>query len=307
MVHKLGDQKDLLKLSDFSGDHLLEIINRAVALKKMWREKKEYFPLLGKTLGLVFEHSSTRTRVAFQVGMAQLGGNSIFLSAKDTQIGRGESMADTARVLSRYVNAMAARLDGQDDLEELATYADIPVINALTKERHPCQILADLLTIQEHFGSFQDAKVVYVGDSNNVSNSWIEAAWILGFPLVVSTPAQFKPDFQLILGGQVVPDNITWVENAQKAVKDARVLSTDVWVSMGTDENEEKKKILRPYQINESLIEKSSSEVIVLHCLPAHRGEEITHEAMEGPHSQVFHQAENKLHVQKAVLDLFIH
>lgn len=296
------NQKDLLKLSDFTAEELRQIIDLAADLKAKHRRRERHFPLEGKTLGLVFEHSSTRTRVAFEVGMTQLGGQAIFLSSKDTQIGRGESMSDTARVLSRYVNALAARLDSQEDLEELARSSSIPVINALTKERHPCQILADLLTVQEAFGDFRNKRVTYIGDSNNVSNSWIEASVVLGFPLTLCCPKKYGPKLPALLGTKTIPSHIRWETKPSAGVEGADVITTDVWVSMGTRGSTEKRKALRSYQVNSKLLSAASRDHIVLHCLPAHRGEEITSEVLDGPHSRVFDQAENKLHIQKAVL-----
>ena len=302
----LLSSNNLLKLSNLTVDDINKILKRAKVLKNKIKKGEDYFPLRGKSLGLIFSHSSTRTRVAFEVGMTQLGGNAIFLSAKDTQIGRGETMGDTARVLSRYVNAIAARLDSQRDLEELAKYSQIPVINGLTKEHHPCQVLADLLTIQENFGDFENCKIVYLGDINNVSNSWMEAAYLLKFPLTICCPKEYSPHNLFLFGEKELPKNIEIEHDPLKAVKNASVLSTDVWVSMGTKESDAKKKLLVPYQLNQKLIKMAKEDVIALHCLPAHRGEEITNEVMDGKHSQIFNQSENKLHVQKAVLELFM-
>lgn len=303
MLNSSG-KNGLLRLTDLSVKEIEILIAKAADLKDKKRKGKEYFPLRGKTLGLIFEHSSTRTRLAFEVGMSQLGGHAIFLSSKDTQVGRGEPMADTARVMSRYVDAVAARLDSQADLEELARFATIPVINALTKERHPCQILADLLTIQEHFGDFHGKRVTYIGDSNNVSNSWIEAASILGFPLTLCCPEGYHPDFSLFFKANAIPKNIRWVKDPAEGVARADVISTDVWISMGMNDSNAKKKALESYQVNGTLLKIAGPQAIVLHCLPAHRDEEITDEVIEGSQSQIFNQAENKLHVQKAVLEL---
>lgn len=304
MALSRGGKNGFLKLTDFSAVELEAILQKAADLKAKQRQGLEHLPLRGKALGLLFEHSSTRTRVAFEVGMAQLGGHAIFLSSKDTQMGRGEPMADTARVMSRYVNAIAARLDSQADLEELARYASIPVINALTKERHPSQILADLLTIREHFGRFNDKRICYIGDSNNVSNSWIEAASILGFTLTLCCPEGYHPDFSVILGSKPVPKNIRWVKDPQEGVSGVDVVCTDVWISMGTADNDGKRRTLAPFQINTALLKHARPTAIVLHCLPAHRGEEITGDVIDGPQSQIFNQAENKLHIQKAVLEM---
>ena len=298
-------KRNFLQLYNHKKSELQGIIDEALQMKKERNTGGATFPLKGKSLGLIFQHQSTRTRVAFEVGMTHLGGQAIFLSAHDSQIQRGESMADTARVLSRYVDGIAARLDSQDDLEELAKYSRVPVINALTQEHHPCQILADLLTLKEHFKSFEKLRIVYLGDSNNVSNSWIEAANIFGFQLTLSCPKEYQPDFGKILGKKI-PSHISWNPDPHLAVAKAHVLTTDVWVSMGTPNSEAKKKTLQPFQINSALLKAADPNAVVLHCLPAHREEEITAEVLEGKQSLVFDQAENNLHVQKSVLKRYL-
>ena len=293
-----------LKISDFSIDELNQLFEDAISIKKLTKEGLCYNPLKGKVLGLIFDKSSTRTRVSFEVGMIQLGGSSIFLSPKDTQIGRGEPIADTARVLSRYLDAVAMRTFSQNIVEEFLRYSSIPVINALTDLHHPCQILSDILTIIEIFGSYKDIKVAYVGDGNNVANSWIEAASIFGFKLSIASPYDYKPDKSVVEEALNRKNGLIEItEDPEKCVQDADVIYTDVWASMGQEsEKELREKAFNGYQVDMKLVKNAKKGAVVMHCLPAHRGEEITDEVMESSSSVIFHQAENRLHFQKALL-----
>lgn len=301
-------KRDLLSIIDLSREEINSLLGRAMELKAMQKEGVVHHPLRGKTLGMIFEKSSTRTRVSFEVGAFQLGGNALFLSPRDTQIGRGEPVADTARVLSRYLDGIMVRTYSQEALEEFAKYATVPVINGLSDLLHPCQVLTDLLTVREKMGNIEDCKIAWIGDGNNMANSWINAAWRLGFELVLACPKGHEPD-EKILAAALKEGNgkINVVEDPVEAAKGADVINTDVWASMGQeDEYEERKKTFASYQVNNELLSHAAKEAIVLHCLPAHRDEEITHEVIEGPHSAIFDQAENRLHLQKAVMELLM-
>jgi ornithine carbamoyltransferase len=301
-------KKDLLSFAGMQPEDFHDVLNRAARLKKILKEGQEYAPLKGKTLGMIFDKSSTRTRISFEVGMYQLGGIALFLNARDTQIGRGETLADSARMMSRYLNGIMIRTFAQASGEELARFASIPVINGLTDLLHPCQILADLFTIVEKKGSYEGVRVAYIGDGNNVANSWIEAATHLPFELALACPEGYDPD------GQLMQENrkngkgqVHLYRDPFDAARNADVLYTDVWTSMGQEaESRERKKIFKNYQINGKLLETAKNDAIVMHCLPAHRGEEITAEVIDGPRSVVIDEAENRLHVQKAVLEILI-
>ena len=300
-------KKDLLSILDLTTDEIHALLERTAELKEMQKAGTPHRSLQGKSLGMIFEKSSTRTRVSFDVGIFQLGGQAIFLSPKDTQIGRGESIADTARVLSRYLDGIMIRTFSQDMLEEFASYASVPVINGLTDLLHPCQILTDLFTIKERFGTIEGRKVAWIGDGNNMAHSWINAAERLGFELTLACPEGHKPDDAVLRKAVKNAGNIKVVEDPVQAVKNADVINTDVWASMGQeDESEERKKIFAAYQVNEELLWHASKDAIVLHCLPAHRGEEITAEVMEGKQSVIFDQAENRLHTQKAIMEMLM-
>ncbi len=300
-------KKDLLSILDLKTDEIHALLERTAELKEMQKAGTPHQSLQGKSLGMIFEKSSTRTRVSFDVGIFQLGGQAIFLSPKDTQIGRGESIADTARVLSRYLDGILIRTFSQDMLEEFASYASIPVINGLTDLLHPCQILTDLFTIKERFGTIEGRKIAWIGDGNNMAHSWINAAERLGFELTLACPEGHKPDDAVLKNAAKNAGNIKVVENPALAVKNADVINTDVWASMGQeDESEERKKVFADYQVNEDLLWHASKDAIVLHCLPAHRGEEITAEVMEGKQSVIFDQAENRLHTQKAIMEMLM-
>ena len=298
--------KDLLSIHDLSVDEVEEILSLAKELKAMQKAGVEHHLLAGKTLGMIFEKSSTRTRVSFETGMYQLGGQALFLSNRDLQLGRGEPIKDTARVLSRYLDGIMIRTFGHDRVEELAKYADIPVINALTDLLHPCQVLTDLLTIREHKGkNLKGLKMAYVGDGNNMTNSYMYGAAKTGMTFVAATPADYKPDATVtknaIEDAKETGASITLIEDPVEAVKDADIVVTDTWASMGQEaEHEMRKKIFAPYQVNKELLAHADKRVIVMHCLPAYRGEEITEEVFEHFAPVIFDEAENPLHTQKA-------
>lgn len=298
-------KRDFLSFKDWSRDDLDSILKRAIELKDMQRKGVVYHPLTGKALAMIFEKSSTRTRVSFEVGMFQLGGHAIFMSPRETQIGRGEPVKDTARVLSRYVNGIMIRTFSQEVVEELAGYSTVPVINGLTDLLHPCQIMADLLTVIEKKGTYEGLKMAWIGDGNNMANSWIEAAGKLGFDLTLACPKGYTPD-PLILGDahKITTGKIRLTSDPFEAAKDGDVINTDVWASMGQeDEKKQREVAFKGYQVNTELMKVAQKDAIVLHCLPAHRGEEITEEVIEGPNSMVWDQAENRLHVQKAIME----
>ena len=298
-------KRDFLSFKDWSKEELDSILKRAIELKDMQRKGVVYHPLTGKALAMIFEKSSTRTRVSFEVGMFQLGGHAIFMSPRETQIGRGEPVKDTARVLSRYVNGIMIRTFSQEVVEELAGYSTVPVINGLTDLLHPCQIMADLLTVIEKKGTYEGLKMAWIGDGNNMANSWIEAAGKLGFDLTLACPKGYTPD-PLILGDahKITTGKIRLTSDPFEAAKDGDVINTDVWASMGQeDEKKQRQVAFIGYQVNTELMKVAQKDAIVLHCLPAHRGEEITEEVIEGPNSMVWDQAENRLHVQKAIME----
>ncbi len=259
-------------------------------------------PLAGRTLALIFEKPSTRTRVSFEVGMRQLGGDVIVLSARDMQSGRGESPADTARVLSRYVDAIMLRTDQVGKLHELASFATVPVINGLTDTSHPCQLMADVLTFEEHRGPIAGQVVAWCGDGNNVARSWIEAAVRFGFTLRLATPDALRPPAELLDWARAQGGHIELTDDPAVAVAGARCVVTDAWVSMSDDPNESRHNLLAPYQVTEALMAQAAPDAIFMHCLPAHRGEEVTAGVIDGPQSVVFDEAENRLHAQKGVL-----
>ncbi|MGD9279952.1 MAG: ornithine carbamoyltransferase [Desulfobacterales bacterium] len=300
--------KHLLTLADLAREDFEAFFKRAVELKEQQKKGIAKPKLAGKCLGLLFDKPSTRTRVSFEGAMIQLGGTPIFISSKDTQMSRDEPIKDTARVLSRYLDALAIRTFSQEVIQEFAEFSDIPVINALTDAYHPCQVLSDLLTVIEHKGSVQNLKIAWVGDGNNMAQSWINAAGALGFELHLACPEGYFPDEQILSKASEKPDaRITLDSDPVAAVKDADVVNTDVWASMGQeDQQEDRKKIFAPFQVNETLLANAAKDVIVLHCLPAHREEEISEAVLEGPHSVVWDQSENKLHMHKAILDILI-
>ncbi|MBU4120137.1 MAG: ornithine carbamoyltransferase [Proteobacteria bacterium] len=301
-------KKDLLSEYDLKRSDYKCIFENAQRLKRLLREGKEYSPLKGKTLGMIFDKSSTRTRISFEVGMYQLGGVALFLSSRDTQLGRGEIIADTARIMSRYLNGIMIRTSSQTSVVEFARYATIPVINGLTDLLHPCQILGDLFTIIEKRGGYEGLKIAYVGDGNNIANSWINAAAKLPFHLDLACPDGYDPDAAILKRGMAeAPAGVVLNRDPEEAVRDADVVYTDVWVSMGQEtEREERLKKFQGYQVNQALIDLAKKDVLVMHCLPAHRGEEITAEVIDGPRSVIIDEAENRLHVQKAVMEILM-
>jgi ornithine carbamoyltransferase len=301
-------KRDLLSIRDLSSIEITDLISKAETMKKELAQGRLRQSLAGKIVGLVFLKPSTRKRVSFEAAIYRLGGQSMFLAAQDTQISRKEPTADMARVLDRYIDAIVIRTFAHTEIEDLARYASIPVINALTDLSHPCQVLADLLTIKEKRGSLDNLTVAWIGDGNNVANSWVLAAARLGFTLYLACPPGYEPDSQ-ILGWATAQGkgNIFLTPHAKMAAANADVLYTDVWASMGQEtETEKRRNVFREYQINSDLLAAAPPHAMVLHCLPAHRGEEITDEVLEGPQSAVFDQAENRLHLQMALLDWLI-
>ncbi len=302
--------KDMLSIHDLSVDEVQEILALAKELKAKQKAGVPHEILKGKTLGMIFEKSSTRTRVSFETGMYQLGGQALFLSNRDLQLGRGEPIRDTARVLSRYLDGIMIRTFGHDRVEELAKWADIPVINALTDLLHPCQVLTDLLTIEEYKGkNLKGLKMAYVGDGNNMTNSFLYGCAKVGMTFVAATPEDYRPDETVFKNAledaKETGAEISLVTDPNEAVKDADIVVTDTWASMGQEaEHEARKKIFAPYQVNKELLKGADKRVIVMHCLPAYRGEEITEEVLEANANVIFDEAENRLHTQKAIMAL---
>lgn len=298
-------KRDLLSLRDLTITEILQLIERARALKQKRQSGNLPQVLSGRVLGLIFMKPSTRTRVSFETAMGRLGGQSLFMTANDLQLSRQEPLADTARVLSRYLDALVIRTFAHADVEELARHATIPIINGLTDRYHPCQVLADLQTIQEKRGSLDDLRVAWIGDGNNVAHSWINAAAMLGFTLYLACPPEYPPDNEILDWAQREGrGSIHLVHEVKAAVSSADVLYTDVWASMGQEgEEDERKKVFRSFQINEELLAAAPSHAMVLHCLPAHRGEEITAGVLDGPQAAVFDQAENRMWLQMALLE----
>ena len=299
-------KRDFLKLTDLKKDEISALLRRAIDLKA--GKDASLCPLIGKNIGLFFEKPSTRTRVSFEAGIYQLGGNAICMTPAELQLGRGETIADTARTLSRYLHAIMMRTFSHDMLEAFALNSSIPVINGLSDLRHPCQALADTMTLLEKKGTFDGLKLAYVGDGNNVCNSLIEAAAVLGFNLTIACPEGFEPHTEILENASAVAGGeIVVLRDPREAAGMADAIYTDVWVSMGQEKDTvEKKRKLAEYQVNTRLLSCAKKDVIVLHCLPAHRGEEISDEVMDGPHSVVFDQAENRLHTQKALLEMLV-
>jgi ornithine carbamoyltransferase len=296
-------KRDFLSLNDLTRDECQALLDTAAAMKSGSYTAR---PLTGKTIALIFAKSSTRTRVSFEVGARQLGGEALFLSTNDIQLGRGEPIRDTARVLSRYVNGIMIRTFAQADVDELARFADIPIINGLTDLLHPCQLLADLLTVQEAFGSIAGRVVAWVGDGNNMANSWIEAAGLFGFELRLACPDGYEPD-HAIYEANARRTKLLITADPEEAVAGADVVNTDVWASMGQEsETEARRQAFRGYCIDDALLSTADPNAIVLHCLPAHRGEEISEAVLEGPRSRVWDEAENRLHAQKALMAMLM-
>lgn len=298
-------QEDFLSLKDYSTDEIMDLLNLAIELKK---PENKYLPLLkGKVLGMIFEKSSTRTRVSFEAGMLQLGGNAMFLSSQDTQIGRGETIPDTGRVLSGYLDGLMIRTFHQSTVQELAEYSSIPVINGLTDDFHPCQVLADLMTVLEHFGTLKGKKMAYIGDGNNMANSLMIGAAKVGMDISIASPAAYAPTAEMVALAkdiaQYTGSEIEITESPEQAVAGSDIIYTDVWASMGQEqETIERLQHFQGFQVNEELVKHANEDYIFMHCLPAHREEEVTTAILEGPHSVIFQEAENRLHAQKAVL-----
>jgi len=297
-------KRDLLTILDLSREEIETLLVRARELKALQARRVEHASLKGKSLALIFDKPSTRTRVSFEVGMTQLGGASLYLGPGQTQMARQEPIPDTARVLSRYVDGVVVRTFAQETVAELARHATIPVINGLTDTHHPCQVLSDLMTMEERFGRVSGLKVAWVGDGNNMANSWITAAMHLDFSLYLACPQGYEPDPDLLREAQKTGRHIYLSQDPRQAVQEVHVINTDVWTSMGQeDEAATRREIFKPYQVNGDLLKLARPEAIVLHCLPAHRGEEITAQVLEGPQSAAWDQAENRLHFQKALLE----
>ncbi len=299
--------RDFIAVNDFDQEELRYLLDYAIRLKAETKEGKENHLLRCKTLGMIFQKSSTRTRVSFEVGMWQLGGYALFLSAQDLQIGRGEPIKDTARVLSRYLDGIMIRTFDHGEVEELAAFADIPVINGLTDLLHPCQAMADLQTILEHKKRLEGLKLAYVGDGNNVAHSLLLACSKMGINVAVATPKGYEPHIDIVAAAKLNAEQsgvqVLLTADAKEAVKGADVVYTDVWASMGQEaEHLARVRAFEAYQLNNELLKNANSEAIVMHCLPAHRGEEISADVLEGRQSVVFDQAENRLHAQKAIL-----
>jgi ornithine carbamoyltransferase len=295
----LPSHRDFLAIPDFTAKELGALFALADQMRRGQYKKK---PLAGKSLAMIFMKASTRTRVSFEVGAWQLGGHALFLSPRDIQLGRGEPIADTARVLSRYVDGIMIRTFAHAEVEELAQHATVPVINGLTDLLHPCQILADLLTVKQHLGTWSGKKIAWIGDGNNMANSWINAAYRLGFELTLACPAGYDPDPAILKRAQGAA-KVTVVRDPRAAAAGAHVVNTDVWASMGQEEEQEKRaRAFAGYEVNSGLMRTAHKDAIFLHCLPAHRGEEVSAQVIDGKQSRVWDEAENRLHVQKAIM-----
>ncbi len=296
-------KRDFLQIPDFSAEEIHRLIDLAGEMKDGGYDRK---PLAGKTLAMIFAKSSTRTRVSFEVGTYQLGGHALFLSSRDIQLGRGEPIRDTARVLSGYVDGIMIRTFAQKEVEELARYSSVPVINGLTDSFHPCQVLADLMTVREALGGWAGKRVAWIGDGNNMAHSWLNAAGLLGFELVLACPRGYLPDPEVVARNAGLT-TVRVVTDPREAVEAAHVVTTDVWASMGQeDEAEARRTAFAGYLVDEALMARADPGAIFLHCLPAHRGEEVTEAVLEGPQSRVWDEAENRLHVQKALMALLM-
>jgi len=302
--------RNFVDLAEFERHELRRVLDTAHDLKQKQKRNEPHELLKGKSLAMIFMKSSTRTRVSFEVGMTQLGGHALYLQPSGTQLGRGETIGDTAQVLSRYCDVIMARVFGHDEVVDLAKYATVPVINGLSDLLHPCQIMADMQTIEEHKGNLEGLKIAYVGDSNNVSNSIMQGCTIIGMNVTIGSPKGYTPSDEMMKKATALSKRygtkLEVLNDPVEAVKGADVIYTDTFFSMGQEKTKEKEDALMPFQVNKALVGKASDDVIVMHCLPAHRNEELTSEVMDGPHSVVFDQAENRLHAQKSILALIV-
>lgn len=296
----MTNPRHFLDIHRFDKATLRDILNRGQSFKSGTAAENK--PLTGKTLVMIFEKPSTRTRVSFEVGMRQLGGDVVVLNGSESQLGRGESVADTARVLSRFCDAIMIRTDEHDKLHDLATHATVPVINGLTDNSHPCQLMADIMTFEEHKGSIEGRCIAWAGDGNNMANSWIHAAARMGFGLRLGCPEPLMPKDDLVRWAKGEGADILVTEDINEAVADVDAIVTDTWVSMGDDDALSRHNLLAPYRVDDALMAKAKSDAVFLHCLPAHRGEEVTEEVIDGPRSLVWDEAENRLHAQKGIL-----
>ncbi|AHM68216.1 ornithine carbamoyltransferase [Paenibacillus polymyxa] len=299
--------RDFLELDDYSPEEIQYLIDLAVEIKRKHKNGEAYQPLKGKTLGLIFEKSSTRTRVSFEVGMYQLGGHALFLSKNDIQLGRGEPISDMAQVMSRYLDGIMIRTFGHDNVVELARYASVPVINGLSDLAHPCQVLADYQTLYEQKGKLKGLKLAYIGDGNNMAHSLLIGGAKLGVHVSIASPAGYEPDPSVVAVSREIAkqtgSEIVITQSPQEAVKDADAIYTDVWASMGFEEEQKERELaFADFQVNEELVKLAKPDYLFLHCLPAHRGEEVSAGVIDGPHSVIFDEAENRLHAQKALL-----
>jgi ornithine carbamoyltransferase len=294
--------RHFLSLNDFTADQLRGMLAVASELKTRLKAGEKPQLLADKVLAMIFERESTRTRVSFDVGMRQLGGETLMLTGHEMQLARDETLADTARVMSRYVDAIMIRILAHDDLMELAGASSIPVINGLTRRAHPCQVMADMMTYEEHRGPISDAKVAWVGDSNNVMMSWVHASGLFGNGFTMACPEEYAPDQAMLADIRKAGSNVRLIEDPNEAVAGADLVIADTWVSLGDTDPGERRKILKPYRVDTTLMAKAKPGALFMHCLPAHRGDEVTDEVIDGPQSVVFDEAENRLHVQKAIL-----
>ncbi|MFB2537685.1 MULTISPECIES: ornithine carbamoyltransferase [unclassified Acinetobacter] len=297
--------RHFLKLSDLTPTELRQVLNRAIELKQNLKEDDIYQPFVGKVMGMIFEKSSTRTRISFEAGMSQFGGSAIFLSPRDTQLGRGEPIEDSARVMSRMLDIVMIRTFGHDIVEKFAQYSSVPVINGLTDDHHPCQLLADMQTYLEHRGDISGKTVAWIGDGNNMCHSYMEAADLLGFKLKIASPQGYAPTAELL---KKFAHCVSLVDSAEQAAQDADLIVTDVWASMGQEEEQQKRiKAFANYQVNEQLMTFAKPDCLFMHCLPAHRGEEISENMLDHQGSVVWDEAENRLHAQKALIEFLFH
>jgi len=296
--------RHFLTLMDFSSDELKQLIARAIELKSMWKQGQNHEPLKNMTLAMIFEKSSTRTRVSFETGMNQLGGHGMFLSSRDTQLGRGEPIEDSARVISSMVDVVMIRTFGHDIVENFAKHSSVPVINALTDDFHPCQLLADMMTYEEHRGSIEGKTATYIGDGNNMCHSWMNAAKQFGFHLNIACPEGYEPNEDLL---NTLSDHVSLFRNVNDAAKETDLVVTDVWASMGQESEQKiREKAFKGFIVDDNLMSKAHKEAVFMHCLPAHREEEVTASVLEGPQSVVWDEAENRLHAQKALLEALV-